>query len=201
MQISGYRIRNSIHLYRDIALGAQDSVVISPLVDYSYEFFYKEFSEFCSYNKSWFSDTYGATVASTYFNRAILSSGIFALSVESCVWRMWAGEIDSLFGKKYEAHTSLHLAEQTALNYIAYSTGKYRLVDALHNYNCHVGKARRRSNGKVCIDIAPYPEIGVVHLTYSGKKIQDYIDNGLLFEEGKYLTTPEIEKLKMLAHY
>jgi len=191
----------SLRHYRDLAISNIFNIPISPLVDISYQYFYNDCTEFSIYNHIWYKDSYGETVANTYSKRAILSSGIFALSEKSPFWKRWGNELNFIMQRNFEQHTSLHLAEQTALNYLAYSDDRFIPVSALHNYNCHIGKPKRNSHDFIVVDIPPYPEIGVVHLTHTGKMIKTYIDRGLLFDNGKYLTTAELERLKMIAHY
>ena len=117
------------------------------------------------------------------------------------LWDAWARELKAVFQRAFSSHASFHLAEQTALNYLLYAQDKYVPMDAVHNYNCHVGCAKRRSDDTVCIDLPPHRSIGVVHLSWSSKMMKDYISAGLLYNQGKYLTADERERLLSLAHY
>ena len=191
----------SLRLIEDLARAEPHKLVISPIIDVSYAYFYKDSAEFSTYNQTWFRDTYGPTVASTYARRAVLSSGVFGLSAKSELWSLWAREINTVMQRDFSGHHSLHLAEQTALNYLAYSSGSFIPIAAKHNYNCHIGKVKRDADGQVVVDIPPHERIGIVHLTYTGKMIGQYIDDGLLFDRGAYLSVPEIERLKRIAHY
>jgi Glycosyl transferase family 8 len=190
----------SLLLIAELAAREPHKLIISPLIDISYSYFYNDSGEFIGYNHSWFRDAYGDTVAATYSKRAILSSGIFGLSAKSELWSLWDHEISAVLKRDIPTHFSLHVAEQTALNYLAYSTANFIPISATHNYNCHIGVAKRVADG-VVVDIAPFPRIGIVHLTYTSKMIAQYIDDGLLFDEGKYLTIAEIERLKRISHY
>jgi hypothetical protein len=98
-----------------------------------------------------------------------------------------------------DPHTN-HLAEQTALNYVCYSENLFVAMDALHNYNCHEGSAIRL-NGIVVVDDPSHRKIGAIHLTQSAAFMKQYLDNGLLFDEGRYLTPVEKSKLLSMKHY
>jgi hypothetical protein len=192
---------DTVRLYREIALQTPAKVPISPLIDASYAFNYRQASEFTGYAKTWYHDAYGPTIASTYFDRAILSSGLFAMTAGNALWGAWAREIKSIVNRSFSSHASFHLAEQTALNYLLYAQDKFVPLDAIHNYNCHVGCAKRMSDGAVRIDLPPHRSIGAIHLSWSSKMMSRYIDAGLLYDEGNYLTSEERERLRRLAHY
>ncbi|SFV33172.1 hypothetical protein [Hyphomicrobium facile] len=191
---------DSLRLYRDLAAQNKGKLIVSPLVDVSYRYFYSNCTEFSGYNYQWYRDTYGHTLASTYANKAVLSSGLFGLHSESDYWDRWASEVSRIVQREYESHHSLHLAEQTALNYLAYSTDQFLPVSAMHNYNCHMGELVRKG-ASVLVNVAPYPAVGVIHLTYASKMIGSYIENGLLYDRGNYLSLEEIERLKRIGHY
>lgn len=191
---------DSLRLYENLSIDNRDKIVISPLIDVSYSYFYKDSTEFCAYNNVWFTDAYGPTVAKTYSNRVVLSSGLFALRGNSPLWSRWAEEIRHILRRQFSSHDSLHLFEQTALNYLAYATGDFVPVSARHNYNCHIGNAIRLRD-RVVVGNPPHEDIGIVHLSASGRMMMKYLDNGLLYKEGAYLTDREIEKAKMISHY
>lgn len=166
----------------------------------SYRYFYEKASQTSSMNEGWMRDLFGQKVARKHADKAILSSGIFAMAAENPIWTMWRDELCALMGKKLK-RGSIHIAEQTALNYIAFSTGNFVPLPALHNYNCPMGPVRRTTEGSVVVDLPPYQKIGVVHLTAVPWHINDYLSRGLLFQSGEYLTDLEINRLKSAAHY
>ena len=187
--------------YVEVVEKNPEKVPISPLVDFSYGFSYENFSEFVGYNKTWYTDTYGPVVASTYCNKAVLSSGVFAMHRGNPLWKAWANEMAAILKRSYTSHFSSHLAEQTAFNYLLYSSGRFIPVSALHNYNCHIGRAVRSEKSTVQIDYAPFDSIGIIHLTYASQYIGKYLETGLLYERGSYLENEEIEKLRLINHY
>jgi hypothetical protein len=192
---------SSLRIYRDIAIAQPDMVPISPLVDASYSYFYEDMSEFMRYSEFWYREAFGPTIASTYSNRAVLSSGLFAMHYSNPIWKAWASELEAIFQRPFSNHDALHLSEQVALNYLLYARKRFSPVGATHNYNCHIGRVRRLADERVVIDNPPHRTIGVVHLTYSSKMIGRYIDEGLLFDRGRYLSEEELNGLRMLAHY
>lgn len=191
---------SSLRMYRDAVLNDASHISISPLIDTTYQFYYDDAGEFSRYNHIWFSESYGATLAQTYSVKAILSSGVFAMHADNPIWKSWQTEIQAVFRRKYSLHVVRHVAEQTALNYLIYAFNKYTPLEAIHNYNCHIGCAVRR-NGRVVLNNFPFREVGIVHLTLSGRKMKEYIEGGLLYQEGKYLSADELNKLATVAHY
>ncbi len=190
----------SLEIYLEIAAEKGDKIPLSPLIDSSYGFHYTDGTEFMRYAKLWFGGCYGPTVGDSYANKAILSSGLFALRKDSPIWKLWANEIAHIFTRRFVSHDVSHLAEQTALSYLVYSRNALVPIEALHNYNCHIGRAARR-HGKVVVNIPPFREIGIVHLSYSSRMMADYIKEGLLYRCGDYLSPAELSKLSLLAHY
>jgi hypothetical protein len=191
----------SIRLYRDIANSHKDLVPVSPLIDVSYSYLYADFTEFVRYAQIWYRACYGETVASTYASRSVLSAGLFAMHASNPVWSMWATELDAVFQRMFASHDLSHLAEQTALNYLLYARKCFVPLDAIHNYNCHVGKLIRTDKGEVVIGDPPFRKVGVVHLTYSSKMMEHYISQSLLYDSGNYLSSEEIDQLRLLSHH
>lgn len=191
----------TLRLYRDIAAQQQDSVPISPLIDVSYGYLYEDATEFLTYARLWYGDTYGPTLDPSYLNKSTFSSGLFAMSRDNSIWERWAEEIQRIFSQEIPNHFSVHLAEQTALNYILHSTKRFIPMEAIHNYNCHIGCAQRRADGRVVVSDPPERAIGAIHLTYSSKMMGEYIDHKLLYSAGSYLDAAELEGLRRLSHY
>jgi hypothetical protein len=191
----------SLRLYRDLAAERKAMVPVSPLIDASYEFYYHDATEFVGYANTWYGDAYGASRAVIYSKRVIFSSGLFAMHCHNPIWSEWAGELNAILGRPFSSQASLHVAEQTALNYLLYAHENFIPLEATHNYNCHIGRLKRAKSGVVHIDIPPFRKVGVIHLTYSSKMMGKYIDNGLLYEKGSYLSSAEIDQLRRLSHY
>ena len=192
---------SSLRLYRDLAKKNPEKVPISPIVDVSYDHMYQDFSEFTRYSKIWFEECYGETIATTYFNRAIFSSGIFAMYRDCPIWLSWEKELENILKRTFSSQKTFHLGEQTALNYLLYSYGNSIPLSAEHNYNCHMGSLVRNKDDLVVVGYPPSRNVGVVHLSYSGKMMGSYIENNLLYKSGSYLTDPERKNLLQLSHY
>lgn len=161
-----------------------------------------EVETFRGYSASWYSSLYGAAVGETYRGRSILNSGFFALSAASGLWQAWRREIELLFSNRQKmdrmdaAHA--HMAEQTTLNYLCHARDGFIGFNAFHNFNCHLGAVERR-NGQVRKVGDGANRIGLVHLTNFGRLSSSYLDRGLLFDEGRYLTGDERRALAGLA--
>ncbi len=190
----------SLQLFRDIADKFRDRIPLSPLIDVSYKFHYADGTEFMRYAKHWFQGCYGLTVAESYADKAILSSGVFAMHKDNPIWDLWAAELGRVYARGFQDHYQSHLAEQTVLSYLAYSRSALVPVEAIHNYNCHIGSLVRLG-GKVVIEDLPHREVGIVHLTYSSKMLPDYIKAGFLYRAGDYLSSAERASLAAISHY
>lgn len=190
----------SLRLYRDAVRSNPSHIAISPLLDTAYQFYYQDSGEFSRYNQIWFSESYGPEFAKNYSSRTIFSAGVLAMRGDNPIWKAWAREVSAVFQRRYSSHDIRHVAEQVALNYLVYAFNKYTPLEAIHNYNCHIGCAVRR-NGRVVLNNFPFREVGIVHLTLSGRKMKEYIEGGLLYQEGKYLSADELNKLATVAHY
>jgi lipopolysaccharide biosynthesis glycosyltransferase len=192
---------SSIRLYRNLADEYKQKVIISPLVDTSYSHTYVDFSEFSRYSNIWFSECYGATMASTYSNRAVFSSGLFSMHRDCKIWKLWEKEIEHISRRSFSSQKVAHLGEQTALNLLLYSYESFISISAEYNYNCHLGSLVRNAADRVVIDSPPFREIGVVHLTYSSKMMPSYLENNILYDSGNYLDEGEKSSLLKLSHY
>ncbi len=200
--------RDSLTLALSAARSSPDRVVLAPFLDFSYSFNYTAPSEenylrFLTYFYEWYDVSYGTAVAESMKGRALFSSGVFAMSAGCPLWQRYADELRTVFARDYSAKPfALHLAEQTALNYLIYSTGAYVPLEAIHNYNCHVGSVERDSqSGEIVLTYPPRRSIGIVHLSYSSKMMAAYLERGLLYDRGSYLSKQEFDGLAQLKHY
>jgi len=185
------------------AVAENESVDIAlvPQVDFSYRVFRDQWGGPVEWAGWWYKQLYGETIAREFCNKAILNSGVFCMRGGSPIWRAWENEIRAALKKKVSDRLVLHLAEQTCLNYVSYSYDKFIIIDPIYNYTLHDGCARRAEDGRVVIAYPPYRPIAIVHLTSSSKFMQKYLDDGLLFDFGTYLTDEERRVLLALEHY
>ncbi len=200
--------RESLDVVFSAARNAPERVALAPFVDYSYAYNYcsaeeENYLRFLSYFYDWYAASYGSAVAERWKGRALFSSGVFAMSARCPLWEAWAAELEKVYARDYSnAPVAFHLAEQTALNHLIYSSGAYTPLEATCNYHCHVGAVERdRFTGQVVIQYPPRRGIGIVHLSYSSKMMQSYLERGLLWERGEYLSERETSELLRTAHY
>lgn len=195
--------RSSLALYRSLAIANPGHLVVSPMVDYSYHVNYGDNLVILSTLYDCYRLSYDVQTAERYKGRTVFGGGIWAMGAGCPVWDRWAGELRNVYARDYsERPLARHLAEQTALNHTLYDTGLYLPVEAIHNYNCHVGLLRRdQTSGRVVIAIPPCREIGVVHLTNSGELMARYLAERLLYRGGDYLEACERQALLGRKHY
>jgi lipopolysaccharide biosynthesis glycosyltransferase len=200
--------RESVELALSTALSSPDRVVLAPFIDFSYSFNYAGPSEenylrFLGYFYEWYQVSYGDQVAEQMKGRALFSAGVFAMSAECPLWKGYADELRVVFARDYsDKPFAFHVSEQTALNHLIYSTGAFVPLEAIHNYNCHVGAVERdRENQEVVVKYPPRRPVGIVHLSYSSKMMPSYLEQGLLWDRGNYLSKAELDGLLRLGHY
>ena len=200
--------RDSLDLALSAARNSPASVALAPFVDFSYSFNYASIEQenclsFLSYFHDWFSVSYDPEVAERWKGRALFSAGVFAMSAGCPLWEAWAVEIGKVHARDYTNQpVAFHVSEQTALNHLIYSTGAYVPLEAIHNYHCHVGAVERDGgSGEVVIKYPPRRPLGIVHLSYCSKMMPSYIERGLLWDRGAYLSESEVAALLRSRHY
>jgi len=200
--------RESVEIALSAVRHAPDRVVLSPFLDISYTYNYlpaegDNYLRFLAYYYEWYSVSYGKEVAERWKGRVLFSAGVLAMSAVCPLWKSWALELTKVHARDYTNHPiAFHVSEQTALNHLIYSTGAYLPLEAIHNYHCHVGTVERDpACGEVVIQYPPRRPLGIVHLSYSGKMLSSYLDRGLLWNQGKYLSQDEIVALRQVRHY
>ena len=200
--------KDSLDITLATARNSPDRVALAPFLDFSYSFNYGSLQEenwltFLSYFYDWYSVSYGKEVAELWKGRALFSAGVFAMSAQCPLWSAWAVELGKVHARDYTNHpVAFHVSEQTALNNLIYSTGSYVPLEAIHNYNCHVGAVERdAASGEVVIKYPPRRPVGIVHLSYSSKRMPSYIEQGLLWDRGSYLSEEEVASLLQVGHY
>lgn len=192
----------------DYARDHAPKIAIVPTIDTSYQFNYahyrdENYGRFMGLVKMWYEAGYDEKTSIDMYGRALFSSGLFALHKDSPIWDLWAAQFKIAFNRDYrDKMWALHLIEQCALNKVIYETGDFVPLNARFNYNCHIGRLKRdAASGRVVIDYPPYDTIHAVHLTYSSKFMPHYLERGLLYDSGNYLTDAERAALRGLNHY
>jgi hypothetical protein len=204
-----FQNRDAIATFFDYAARYAPKIVIVPTVDYTYDRLnYMSYAEenngnFLGHIKRWYDAVYDEKVSINLFGRVLFSAGLFALHRDSHVWGLWAKEFETVFNTDFTHKPwMIHLSEQSALNKVIYDTNDFVPLPASFNYNCHIGSAQRdKDTGRVVTGYPPYPEIGAIHLTYGSKYMPSYLEKGLLYQSGSYLTPEEIVHLGKLNHF
>jgi lipopolysaccharide biosynthesis glycosyltransferase len=189
----------SIRSFVGAAQTGANKIAISSTDPWIYSFSHHQIEEFRGYSRFWYEGLFGDAVANTYCDKKILNSGFFALSAKSNIWMLWRSEVERIYARAISSKYIVHMAEQTALNYICYAHENYVEFSSFHNFNCHMA-ALERHDGRVRRAGDNLYRVGVVHLTLSGRLGADYLERGLLYDEGRYLTRNERQNILRLRH-
>jgi hypothetical protein len=189
------------HFY-EAAVEHATSMAVVPVIDSSYSAMFQTARQFHEDNigQVW-SILYGSAVADDFRDRPLLSAGIFAAAPGAPLWKDWAAEIRRHWSRSDVSPNVLHVAEQTALNYLLYSSGRYVLLDALHNYHANLGLLSRGDDGLVRTMDAAHRVVGVVHLSdiVSRSLAEVYVADDLLYQGATALTEAEVERILALS--
>ncbi len=124
--------------------------------------------------------------------RPMYNSGFFALPGQSPLWQAWAEELAGVYAGDHSADPSvLHYAEQLGLNRLIHERGLQLPVDPLFNYACGGSSVFLNPRGKVVVGYPPFTPVKNVHLLAFPLYGRMYLDKGLLYRKGAYLTEDE----------
>ncbi len=122
----------------------------------------------------------------------ILNSGFFALTADSPIWEAWSKELISLYARDYTQDRSvLHYAEQLGLNKLLYTGQSFVPLDPIFNYPCAGSAVFVSPNGTLCVGYPPFTPLKTAHLLAFSYYGRQYLDQGMLFDAGRYLTEAE----------
>ncbi len=159
----------SLRLYWECASSLPDRVIACAQIDVSYWLHY-DLNRYREYATRAFSGVY-EDAGEQLSNRAVITAGVFSLSRNAPVWAQWGEELAKVYGKNYTAEKmhSLHLAEQTALNWLI-CTGKVKVcaLEPIYNYEVCCGEPLLDSQGIVRLRHPPHREVSLVRARASG---------------------------------
>jgi hypothetical protein len=133
--------------------------------------------------------------------RPNLNGGVFAMAAQNPLWELWWNELVAVYsrdGGRFSPGTR-HLAEQMALNVVAHRTGRAVHVDPLFNYLCMWGIPFRDDQQIVRVPLPPANTIDIIHLARWNVLGRQYLEQGLLYQRGDYLTPGERDALLTVA--
>ena len=191
---------DAIRLFAQLANRNRDKLFICPEWHYAYSSFNSDILKFhITKLGPYFQLAYGQEMATKLAVRPTLNSGVFAMAAENPLWDMWASEVRSLYTRDYGGDTGPmhHMAEQLALNCLAFKTGSAVEVDPLFNFMCNWALPFRDDAGVVRVRLPPNPPVGIVHLSLWTARRTLYFEQGLLFRRGDYLS--DQERLALLS--
>jgi len=159
--------------------------VLAPFVDYSYSFNYASAEEenylrFLSYFYNWYSASYGSAVAERWKGRALFSSGVFPMTARCPLWEAWAAELEkSICPGLLKRCGGLPLGRANGPEPLDLLHRGLCSIGGDLRLHCHVGAAERDpGSGQVVIQYPPRRAVGTVHLSYSSKMMQSYLERG-----------------------
>jgi len=132
----------------------------------------------------------------------VYNSGFFLACAKHPIWSYWRELVREIYLDESRIHspTALHFAEQVAFNRCIRELGSITQFDPLYNYLCIWTIPFRDSAGVVRLSAPPGLPIGVVHLAggwrFFGRR---YLEAGLLFQGGRYLSPDEHSSITKLV--
>ena len=173
-------------------------IFICPEWHYSYAILNRDIAKFHIDNIGYhYRIAYGPEVAARLSVRPWLNTGVFAMAADNSLWSLWGEEMQRLFARDYAQDTPLarHMADGVSLNYLVAETSRAVLVDPLFNFTCMWALPFRDSAGVVRVPLPPNTPIGIVHLSMWSGRRKFYLEQGLLFARGQYLSEEERQLL------
>lgn len=205
-----FQTLDGLKIYVDLVNQYQKHVICSAFTDTYYTTNYSDNGEpdllqYISLHYKWYEGCYGREIAERLKGKVTFNSGLFSMHRNSSFWHLWRRDLNIIYNDRVLSNITLtHLAEQTAFNKIIYETNRFIPVEARYNFNCHVGLiGSQTKNGKkeVRHSVPPHQVVDVIHLTMCSKRIKQYIDCGLLWDSGEYLSNEEKQRLLNIGHY
>ena len=194
---------STIGLFRDAVRSRPDSVALTPVLDVTYYPLFDFPGKFIDENVTpVYEAFYGASIAQEFRYRPILACGTFAMHRDCALWHRWRKEVERLYERRSEVPTNIfHVADQTAFNYLAYTSGLYTLLDARHSYLANVGRLHRGASGKVETVGPEARTIGIIQISDIVNRglATKYLEEGLLFERGDYLSKQDHKRLSSIV--
>jgi hypothetical protein len=191
--------RSSVEILIKSSQHNPDKISISPTIDVAYAKFYMNYESYLQMYFDVYKTCYNEEVAKQMYGRAVFSSGVFSMSARCNIWQAWKEQLRVVYSKDYTQNVSaLHVAEQLALNVAIYGSRLFVPLEATHNFHCHAGALveRDEATGKVVVQSQPFRELGIIHLSDVPNHLSEYLEKGLFWDCGKYLTKIEREWLR-----
>ena len=169
--------------------------MISPLIDVGYKLHYNG-KVFRQEIDRIYRAIYGE-LGSELAWQAILGAGVFAMRHDSKIWQAWAAELPIVYNRDYSlTPDALHLAEQTALNRVIYTSGGAAYLDATHNYHMCAGSTHFIDGHLVTRD--SNRTIGIAHLCGLNTYAEIYVKAMAFYDRGRYLTAEDVNAIRKL---
>jgi len=195
--------RSTLDAFVEAVAWRPTQMAICPVLDVAYAPLFSSSTRFVEDNVTpvW-TALFGADVANAFRDRPLLSAGMFALAADSDLWDLWANQIQSTYERNFDGDGSyIHVAEQTALTYLLYSSGRFTPLEAIHNFHANIGDLERDDFDRVCTAAPVRRVIGAVHLSdvVNRNLGATYVAKGLLYQRGESLSQTELAAIETMG--
>ena len=180
--------------------GFAEKIVICPEYHYGY-LGHRDFRLAILAQQRWYKGLYAdEALAEDLSFRPMYNSGFFAMQGKSSLWRAWAEELSQVYAGDHSADpTVLHYAEQLGLNRLIHARQAQIPLDPIFNYACGGSAAFINPLGKVVVGYPPCAPVKGVHLLAFSRYGNMYLQKGLLYDQGRYLSPEERQALAALV--
>ena len=182
------------------ASGFADKIVICPEYHYGY-LGHRDFRLAVLAQQRWYTALYkDEALAEDLSFRPMYNSGFFAMRAGNPLWALWAEELSRVYAGDHGGDPSvLHYAEQLGLNRIIHERQAQAPLDPIFNYACGGSAVFVNPQGKVVVGYPPCAPVKGVHLLFFSRYGGMYLQKGLLYDQGRYLSPEERQSLASLV--
>lgn len=182
---------------RTLAAGAEThagKMLLSPECHYSYLRLNQDVGR-VDLLRAYYTQCFGAGIGDHLGRVPMYNSGLFAMAADTPIWAEWRDVLKHLYARGTLDETTRHLADQLALNAVIARRNCAIPVDPVFNYLCIFATPLRDRQGTVRVGLPPNFPVAIVHLAQWFKHRKRYLECGLLFDRGRYLTAAELAAL------
>lgn len=177
-----------------------DKIAICPEHHYGYIGFRNQRYAVATH-REWYKALYrDESLADQLCFEPVFNTGLFIMRSDCQLWDVWAKELRLLYSTSYSLdHSLLHYAEQLGLNKLAWERKAFLPLDPIFNYACGGSMVMRHPKGKVVVGYPAWAPVKGVHLLFFSRYGAMYMDKGLLYQKGEYLSDEEKNRLMSLV--
>jgi hypothetical protein len=175
-----------------------DKVLLSPECHYSYLRLNQDVGR-VDLLRAYYTTCFGAEVGDHLGRLPMYNSGLFAMAADGPIWAEWRDVMKDLYAREIADPTIRHLADQLAMNFLVKLRNCAIPVDPALNYLCLFATPFRDRQDVVRVALPPNFPLSIIHLAQWFKHSKRYLERGLLFDRGRYLSEAELAALSEAA--